>query len=264
MSKRGKAKIKSRGTRGGPEIRDEIARRARTASRMSAQAAANDARHTVLGYAKAEPLHQAAKVGRNDPCPCGSGRKHKRCCGAPTNTAGEGPLPPRGQEVAATTKVSHDGGSLVSPAPGDLHHGGPMNDTTDHPKSPHVQQLEREQARVERYYKRMQDKIGKAIGKAQIEIQHLGLPSVKEEREHLAKRVAEALRFNLSGPVYGQQVMLDLDHETGELSNPRLSEPGLTPEEIMWPCDEAGEPIECPPPCDLIVGVPLLAWLPEV
>ncbi len=23
----------------------------------------------------------AAKVGRNDPCPCGSGRKHKHCCG---------------------------------------------------------------------------------------------------------------------------------------------------------------------------------------
>ncbi|MEQ8722751.1 MAG: SEC-C metal-binding domain-containing protein [Sandaracinaceae bacterium] len=23
-----------------------------------------------------------AKVGRNDPCPCGSGKKHKRCCGA--------------------------------------------------------------------------------------------------------------------------------------------------------------------------------------
>lgn len=22
------------------------------------------------------------KVGRNDPCPCGSGRKHKKCCGA--------------------------------------------------------------------------------------------------------------------------------------------------------------------------------------
>jgi preprotein translocase subunit SecA len=21
------------------------------------------------------------KVGRNDPCPCGSGRKYKRCCG---------------------------------------------------------------------------------------------------------------------------------------------------------------------------------------
>jgi tetratricopeptide (TPR) repeat protein len=24
----------------------------------------------------------STKVGRNDPCPCGSGRKHKRCCGA--------------------------------------------------------------------------------------------------------------------------------------------------------------------------------------
>ena len=24
-----------------------------------------------------------AKVGRNDPCPCGSGRKYKKCCGAP-------------------------------------------------------------------------------------------------------------------------------------------------------------------------------------
>ena len=24
---------------------------------------------------------QAPKVGRNDPCPCGSGRKYKKCCG---------------------------------------------------------------------------------------------------------------------------------------------------------------------------------------
>jgi len=22
-----------------------------------------------------------AKVGRNDPCPCGSGKKYKKCCG---------------------------------------------------------------------------------------------------------------------------------------------------------------------------------------
>ncbi|MGA2929749.1 MAG: SEC-C metal-binding domain-containing protein, partial [Solirubrobacteraceae bacterium] len=27
-------------------------------------------------------LRLAAKIGRNDPCPCGSGRKYKRCCGA--------------------------------------------------------------------------------------------------------------------------------------------------------------------------------------
>jgi SEC-C motif-containing protein len=27
------------------------------------------------------PVRVAAKVGRNDPCPCGSGRKYKHCCG---------------------------------------------------------------------------------------------------------------------------------------------------------------------------------------
>jgi SEC-C motif domain protein len=27
-------------------------------------------------------VRAAPKVGRNDPCPCGSGRKHKKCCGA--------------------------------------------------------------------------------------------------------------------------------------------------------------------------------------
>ena len=32
--------------------------------------------HRPLGYRRAVP-----KVGRNDPCPCGSGKKHKKCCG---------------------------------------------------------------------------------------------------------------------------------------------------------------------------------------
>jgi len=27
-------------------------------------------------------VRSAAKVGRNDPCPCGSGKKYKKCCGA--------------------------------------------------------------------------------------------------------------------------------------------------------------------------------------
>jgi len=26
------------------------------------------------------PRRLAVKVGRNDPCPCGSGKKYKRCC----------------------------------------------------------------------------------------------------------------------------------------------------------------------------------------
>jgi uncharacterized protein YecA (UPF0149 family) len=26
-------------------------------------------------------VNKDAKVGRNDPCPCGSGKKYKHCCG---------------------------------------------------------------------------------------------------------------------------------------------------------------------------------------
>jgi preprotein translocase subunit SecA len=36
------------------------------------------------GPAQAEapkPVRAAAKVGRNDPCPCGSGKKYKKCHG---------------------------------------------------------------------------------------------------------------------------------------------------------------------------------------
>jgi hypothetical protein len=28
-----------------------------------------------------QPVRRAGKVGRNDPCPCGSGKKYKKCCG---------------------------------------------------------------------------------------------------------------------------------------------------------------------------------------
>jgi SEC-C motif-containing protein len=31
---------------------------------------------------KPETVRNTAKVGRNDPCPCGSGKKYKKCCGA--------------------------------------------------------------------------------------------------------------------------------------------------------------------------------------
>ncbi len=30
---------------------------------------------------KGQPV-QVVKIGRNDPCPCGSGKKYKKCCGA--------------------------------------------------------------------------------------------------------------------------------------------------------------------------------------
>lgn len=28
-----------------------------------------------------EPIKAGSTIGRNDPCPCGSGRKYKKCCG---------------------------------------------------------------------------------------------------------------------------------------------------------------------------------------
>jgi preprotein translocase subunit SecA len=30
---------------------------------------------------KPQPVHVEKKVGRNDPCPCGSGKKYKNCHG---------------------------------------------------------------------------------------------------------------------------------------------------------------------------------------
>jgi preprotein translocase subunit SecA len=34
-----------------------------------------------MGVGKKQPVKVGKKVGRNDPCPCGSGKKYKHCCG---------------------------------------------------------------------------------------------------------------------------------------------------------------------------------------
>ena len=36
---------------------------------------------------KKQPEKVGKKVGPNDPCPCGSGKKYKKCCGAPSAKA---------------------------------------------------------------------------------------------------------------------------------------------------------------------------------
>jgi uncharacterized protein len=43
-------------------------------------------RERAVTYAESvfEPPRRAAKIGRNDPCPCGSGKKYKKCCGGAT------------------------------------------------------------------------------------------------------------------------------------------------------------------------------------
>jgi hypothetical protein len=34
------------------------------------------------GIAVPRKKREESRVGRNDPCPCSSGRKYKKCCGA--------------------------------------------------------------------------------------------------------------------------------------------------------------------------------------
>ncbi len=41
-----------------------------------------DLRLDLAGVPPQAPPAPAGKVGRNDPCPCGSGKKYKKCCGA--------------------------------------------------------------------------------------------------------------------------------------------------------------------------------------
>jgi len=42
--------------------------------------------HWVYAGTAKEPgktvRHETPKIGRNDPCPCGSGKKYKKCCGS--------------------------------------------------------------------------------------------------------------------------------------------------------------------------------------
>ena len=41
----------------------------------------SEAASAAEAAAKAKPVRTGPKVGRNDPCPCGSGKKYKNCCG---------------------------------------------------------------------------------------------------------------------------------------------------------------------------------------
>ncbi|MCX5709467.1 MAG: preprotein translocase subunit SecA [Candidatus Omnitrophica bacterium] len=49
----------------------------------AAQAAPEDASPIIPSRVAPKPVQSSGpKVGRNDPCPCGSGKKYKKCCGA--------------------------------------------------------------------------------------------------------------------------------------------------------------------------------------
>jgi preprotein translocase subunit SecA len=65
----------------------ERLRRAEAAQKMNfqhsqASAGSDEDVRQPKGAAKAETfVREERKVGRNEPCPCGSGKKYKQCCG---------------------------------------------------------------------------------------------------------------------------------------------------------------------------------------
>jgi hypothetical protein len=56
-----------------PRYRDWLARRGALVQEVAAR---------IMPETRAPRSTAHPKVGRNDPCPCGSGKKHKKCCGA--------------------------------------------------------------------------------------------------------------------------------------------------------------------------------------
>jgi len=54
---------------------DELAQRGRSTEDIDAE------REMIEKTKKVDPIRADRQPGRNDPCPCGSGKKYKNCCG---------------------------------------------------------------------------------------------------------------------------------------------------------------------------------------
>jgi len=65
----------------GQESRHAVAASAYDAQRRAAMEQHRQARMAEEGEAVKQIVRTSPKVGRNDPCPCGSGKKYKKCCG---------------------------------------------------------------------------------------------------------------------------------------------------------------------------------------
>jgi len=65
----------------------ELARRGMTPEEIEAEEEAiRKAQEQRAKNPEQFQLKATEKVGRNDPCPCGSGKKYKKCCGAKPRT----------------------------------------------------------------------------------------------------------------------------------------------------------------------------------
>lgn len=86
------------------------------------------------------------KPGRNDPCPCGSGKKYKKCCEEKIrHKKFEAQVMPKGQRIVATDKAATLSTGFfqkrIAPKPAEpqppVHHEPPK----DHPESKDVPPL---------------------------------------------------------------------------------------------------------------------------
>jgi uncharacterized protein YecA (UPF0149 family) len=55
---------------------EELSKKTRTKEEIEAE------EKLIKETPKVPPIHSDVAPGRNDPCPCGSGKKYKKCCGA--------------------------------------------------------------------------------------------------------------------------------------------------------------------------------------
>lgn len=67
------------------EFRQQAEKDRRCAGRRVTRATAWAAPTVPAGQPRAAKQYPAGKTGRNQPCPCGSGKKFKKCCGAPAS-----------------------------------------------------------------------------------------------------------------------------------------------------------------------------------
>jgi SEC-C motif-containing protein len=65
-----------------PRHRERFARKAATLQELGPKIVSAPHRENQAPVAPVAAVVAKAKVGRNEPCPCGSGKKYKRCCGA--------------------------------------------------------------------------------------------------------------------------------------------------------------------------------------
>ncbi|MBQ3379960.1 MAG: preprotein translocase subunit SecA [Clostridia bacterium] len=64
------------------ELRERKPAQSRPAAPQNLKTNRDGGDNSKAGSGKPQPVKVGVKVGRNDPCPCGSGKKYKKCCGA--------------------------------------------------------------------------------------------------------------------------------------------------------------------------------------